>query len=97
MFDPPPQVKDFNWIWQKWFFLIFEWARIFTGNGTQIQTPTETTTNLEDVGHAINTSEYKIVGSMVFNATTNKPVWSAGNADADVWVDATGSTAHPPA
>ena len=98
MFEPPPQQKEFNWIWQKWHFTVFEWIRTKTvfNDGGMIQVPTETTTNLADVAHAINTTDYKIEGSMVFNATTNKPVWAAGSAAADVWVDATGSTAHSP-
>lgn len=57
---------------------------------------TETTTNLEDVTATINTSDVKVEGYMVFNATTNQPLWAAGNADGDVWVDATGATAHTP-
>ena len=57
---------------------------------------TETTTNLEDVTATVNTSDRKVEGLMVFNETTNKPVWSVGASDNSVWVDATGSTAHTP-
>jgi len=63
---------------------------------TTFQVPTSTTAALADVANAINTGVGKIEGTMVFNTTTNKPVWAVGNADADVWVDATGSTAHSP-
>lgn len=58
--------------------------------------PTATTAQLADVTHAVNTSAQKVEGACVFNSTTNLPVYAAGNADADVWVDATGSTAHSP-
>lgn len=57
---------------------------------------TATTTELADVTHAINTSDAKVEGYQVFNITTNAPVWSEGNAAADVWNDATGTTAHSP-
>lgn len=59
--------------------------------------PTATTAQLVDVGHAVNTSAVKATGSPVFNTTTSKPVWAVGNADASVWVDATGATVHTPA
>lgn len=58
--------------------------------------PVKSTANLEDITNAINTSADKIEGQQVFNSVTNKPVWAAGNADGDVWVDATGATAHTP-
>jgi hypothetical protein len=66
-------------------------------NGLQMQAVvTETTTNLIDNAHAINTSALKVAGYMVFNTTTSIPVWAAGSGDSDVWVDATGATAHTP-
>jgi hypothetical protein len=37
-----------------------------------------TTTNIEDISHEVNTSENKQDGSMIWNTTTNKPLWSAG-------------------
>ena len=61
-----------------------------------LTTVTSTTVALAAVGNAINTSARKEAGFMVFNTTTNKPVWAVGNADASVWVDATGATAHTP-
>ena len=65
-------------------------------NVPYLQTAVTTTTALADVTDAINTAAGKVDGAMVFNTTTNKPVWAVGAADADVWVDATGSTAHSP-
>ena len=61
-----------------------------------LTTSTSTTAALAAVGNAINTSARKVAGLMVFNTTTNKPVWAVGNTDASVWVDATGATAHTP-
>ncbi len=58
--------------------------------------PTATTAQLEDVAATINTATAKIEGYEVFNSTTNAPVWAEGSADADVWNDATGATAHTP-
>ena len=57
---------------------------------------TSTTAALAALANAINTSARKEAGFMVFNTTTNKPVWAVGNTDASVWVDATGATAHTP-
>ena len=57
---------------------------------------TYTTTELEDVTNLVNTSPRKVDGFKVWNTTTNKPVYSTGNADASVWVDSTGATAHTP-
>lgn len=61
------------------------------------QVATATTTELADVTDAINTGAEKVAGYMVFNTTTNAPVWAEGATDADVWNDATGTTAHSPA
>ena len=68
------------------------WLR--TGAAAKVYT--SDTTNLTDITNAINTDVYKEVGFMVFNTTTNKPVWAIGSADGDVWKDATGATAHTP-
>ena len=54
-----------------------------------------TTTNIEDISARVNT-EGKHDGKMVFNTTTNKPVYATGSTAGAVWVDATGSTAHTP-
>jgi hypothetical protein len=56
---------------------------------------TATTVELEDETHSINTSE-KWIGKQVFNTTTGKPVYATGTLAADVWNDATGTTAHTP-
>ncbi len=57
---------------------------------------TATTAELAQDTDAINTDPAKVEGYMVFNTTTNIPVWAAGNGDTDVWVNATGATAHTP-
>lgn len=54
------------------------------------------TTSLEDVTHEVNTMAFKETGFQVFNTTTSKPVWAAGSADADVWVESDGTTEHTP-
>ena len=54
------------------------------------------TTQLEDVTNAINTEDEKVLGFMVFNSTTSKPVWALGPNANSVWVDATGATVHIP-
>jgi hypothetical protein len=55
-----------------------------------------TTTELEDITDPVNTSVAKHAGYMVWNSTTENPVWAVGSADGDLWVDATGATAHTP-
>jgi hypothetical protein len=65
-------------------------------SGHYFQPRTTTTTALEDITDAINTNNGKIQGSMVYNATTDCPVWATGAASGDVWVDGTGSTVHTP-
>ena len=69
------------------------YERVLTESDASI---TSTTAALAAVANAINTSARKEAGFMVFNTTTNKPVWAVGNTDASVWVDATGATAHTP-
>lgn len=61
------------------------------------QLRTETTTNIEDAAHDVNTNAGKVEGAMIWNSTTNKPVWAVGNTDEAAWVDATGTTVHTPA
>ncbi len=58
--------------------------------------PVSTTAELEDISDPVNTDDLKVRGSYRFNTTTGAPVWAAGNADGDVWLDATGATAHTP-
>ena len=37
--DPPPQVNEFNWIWQKWFLTLFNSFAFNTSFSTVITTP----------------------------------------------------------
>ena len=57
---------------------------------------TETTTNLEDITHVVNTGPLKRTGTMYFNTTTGRPVWSSGGSAGSVWVDSAGTTLHTP-
>ena len=61
----------------------------------QMAIVTATTADLIDASSSIN-GEGKQEGKQVFNTNTNKPVYAAGPATTDVWVDATGATAHTP-
>ena len=64
-------------------------------SGTQTL-PLATTTELEDITDAVNTTTDKRQGAVRYNTTTNKPVYAIGSADGSLWVDATGATAHTP-
>jgi hypothetical protein len=55
-----------------------------------------TSTNLNDITHAVNTSNGKKNGVMVYNTTTDMPVWAISNTDGAVWKDAQGNTVHTP-
>jgi len=57
---------------------------------------TSTTAALEDIANVVNTDAGKVQSAMVFNTTTNTPVWAVGNADGSVWVDGAGTTVHTP-
>jgi hypothetical protein len=59
--------------------------------------PSYTTTQLADITHAVNTSNFKQPGAMVWNVTLGRPLWAVGSADGDLWVDANGTTVHTPA
>jgi hypothetical protein len=56
---------------------------------------TSTTTALEDVDAAINTTG-KYVGKMVFNTTTGLPLWADTAAADGTWSLATGVATHTP-
>ena len=56
---------------------------------------TSTTTALEAVANAINTTG-KYTGKMVWNTTTGLPLWADGPAAADTWSLATGVATHSP-
>ena len=63
------------------------------GEWTGIKNPTETTTNLTDVNHAINTSAFKVEGFQVFDSTADIPMFATGDTDASTWVgEKAGST-----
>lgn len=55
-----------------------------------------TTANLADVTHAVNTMDAKQAGLVMWNVDLVQPVWAAGDAAADLWVDAQGVTKHSP-
>lgn len=61
-----------------------------------LTTATYTSTQLDDSTHAVNTGAGKVQGAMVYNTTTDNPVWAIGNADGDVWVDGAGTTVNNP-
>jgi hypothetical protein len=52
-------------------------------------------TDFEDVEAAVNTVD-KYLGLRLWDTTTDAPVYAAGPADDDVWVDAAGTTVYTP-
>ena len=56
----------------------------------------QTSTQLNDIGGAINTSG-KYAGRKVWNSTVGYFVYAVGSAAADVWVDGSGVTVNTPA
>lgn len=58
--------------------------------------PNYTTVELADITNAVNTTNAKQAGFMVWNLTLNRPLWAVGSGDSDVWVDSTGSTVVTP-
>lgn len=65
-------------------------------NGNYLQLATATTVQLEDITNAINTDAGKVQGAVVYNSTTDNPVYAVGSGDGDVWVDGAGTTVHTP-
>jgi len=63
---------------------------------TYFKLPSATTAQLADVGHAINTGDQKVLGSVMYNSDTHNPVYAVGSAHADIWVDGAGTTVHSP-
>ena len=51
--------------------------------------------DFESQAAAINTTG-KFAGKQVWSTTDSKPVWAAGAAAGDVWVDGTGATVYAP-
>lgn len=76
-----------------------EVLRISSGGGVianrGITTLSATTKQLNDKTNPINTTNKK-KGTMIYNLTSGRPVWSNGEADGDVWKYADGTTAHTP-
>jgi hypothetical protein len=65
-------------------------------DGHSITYPSYTSTELDAVGNAVNTSASKVAGSTVFNSTTGHLVTAVGAADGDVWKDGAGNTINSP-
>lgn len=63
---------------------------------TRFYLPTAETAFIEDINSSVNTGGNKQEGQVIFNIDTNKPIFAAGPSDTDVWLDATGATAHTP-
>lgn len=61
-----------------------------------IQPRTATDAELNDVTDSVNTDAGKVQGSMVYNSTTDNPVYSTGSLDASIWVDGAGTTVNTP-
>jgi len=74
----------------------------FTGNtglvvSNMLAISTITSAALNDITDAVNTDNRKIAGAMLFNTTTNTPVYAVGDTDGAIWVNGAGTTAHTPA
>lgn len=67
----------------------------FGSGGTVQYFLTDTQVNFEDIANAINTTG-KFAGKQVWSTTDSQPVWAAGAAAGDVWVDGTGATVYTP-
>lgn len=61
-----------------------------------LQLRTATDTELNAIANAINTDAGKIQGAVVYNTTTDNPVYATGNTDGAVWVDGAGTTVNTP-
>jgi hypothetical protein len=57
---------------------------------------TATDAELNAIANAVNTDAGKIQGAVVYNTTTDNPVYAVGLADGDVWVDGAGTTVNTP-
>lgn len=53
------------------------------------------TGNLSNDTHRVNTAD-KYTGKMVWNTSTNRPVWASGGTATAPWTHADGTTAHTP-
>ena len=54
------------------------------------------TTNLTDISHPVNTGN-KFEGKMIFDSTTNIPMYARGSTAGDLWASATGGSTITPA
>jgi hypothetical protein len=64
--------------------------------GSYIQLKTATDAELNAVANAINTDAGKVQGAVIYNSSTDNPVYAKGPADADVWVDGAGTIVNSP-
>lgn len=55
-----------------------------------------TDAELNAIANAINTDAGKVQGAMVYNTSTDNPVYATGAADGSVWVDGAGTTVNTP-
>lgn len=86
---------------------IVNYTDFFTDNGNSVRIvcinnsgaldymTTSTTANIESAAHAINTAN-KVLGTTIFNTTTNRIVVASGAVATDTWCYASGVTAHTP-
>ena len=61
-----------------------------------INTKSYTQANFRDITHGVNTNIAKFTGTMLWDSTNGRPVWSSGTANGSVWVDHAGTTVHTP-
>jgi hypothetical protein len=64
--------------------------------GGYLLSNTATDAELNAIANVINTSPGKVQGAMVYNTTTDNPVYAVGSADGSVWVDGAGATVNTP-
>lgn len=64
--------------------------------GSYVQLKTATDAELNAVANAINTDAGKVQGAVIYNSSTDNPVYAVGPADADVWVDGAGTIVNSP-
>jgi len=55
-----------------------------------------TDAELNAIANAINTDAGKVQGAMVYNTSTDNPVYATGATDGSVWVDGAGTTVNTP-
>lgn len=56
---------------------------------------TSTSAALASITSSVN-AHGKVIGQVIYNTDTDRPVWASGTTAGSVWVDATGATAHTP-